>query len=98
MYIVRDSFQLKFGHFKEVKALLDEAANNKMFSEERQPRALSDFTGDSYRVVLEQSFSSLADFEKTLSGDFSKPEWQQWYSRFREHIASSQREIMKQVM
>jgi hypothetical protein len=98
MYIVRDIFQLKFGHYRDVKALLDEAMSKGMFSPDRRPRALSDFTGDAYRLVLEQGFETLADFEKTLSGDFQKEEWQQWYVRFKEHVVSSSREIMKQVM
>ena len=98
MYIVRDIFQLKFGHYRDVKALLDEAMNSGMFSRDCKPRALSDFTGDAYRLVLEQGFDSLADFEKTLTDDFKKEEWQKWYVRFKDHIESSHREIMKQVM
>lgn len=98
MYIVRDIFQLKFGHYRDVKALLDEAVSKNMFQETNSMRVLTDFTGDAYRLVLEQGFASLAEYEKTLTGEVSKSEWPQWYGRFKEHCESSHREIMRQVI
>ena len=44
-------------------------------------RLLTDFTGDSYRLVLEAGFNSLLEYETALSGGMSDPEWQQWYKR-----------------
>jgi hypothetical protein len=98
MYVVRDIFQLKFGHFRDVKTLFTEAVNKGMFPESHSVRGLSDFTGDAYRFVLEQTYSSLADYEKELTTGMAKEEWQQWYMQFREHIESSHREIMKEVI
>ena len=46
MFIVRDIFHLKFGHYKEAKALFDEAKNKNMLPDTNNLRVLSDFTGD----------------------------------------------------
>ncbi len=97
MYVVRDIFQLKFGHFKDAKALLDEVKEKDMLPKDVDRRMLSDFTGDAYRLVLEQSFNSLAEYEQHLQGTMSKPEFQQWYGQFKEHVESSHREILKQI-
>lgn len=96
MYIVRDIFQLKFGHFRPVKALMEEAMKKDMMPNP-STRFLSDFTGDSYRFVFEVSYASLADFEKELTSDMAKPEFQEWYKKFMEHVVSSHREILKEV-
>ena len=61
-------------------------------------RMLSDFTGDAYRVIMEMSFNSLADFEKELSTDMGKPEFQEWYKKFVEHVQSGHREILKVIL
>ena len=98
MYIVRDIFQLKFGHYRPVKVLMDEAMQKGMMPVADSLRLLSDFTGDSYRFIFETGYKALADFEKELSSDMSKPEWQEWYKKFMEHIESSHREILKVVM
>lgn len=97
MYIVRDIFHLKFGHYKDVKALFDEAFNKKMFPDGQQQRILTDFTGHSYRLILEQGFDTLAAYEKHLTDGMGSGEWPQWYERFKTHVESSRREILKQV-
>ncbi len=97
MYIVRDIFQLKFGHYRDVKALMDEAASKKMFAEHPTNRVLTDFTGDAYRLILEQGFGSLEEYEKTIATEMGKAEWANWYMRFKEHVVSSHREILRQV-
>lgn len=98
MYIVRDIFQLKFGHYRPVKTLMDEALKKGMMPESKSNRVLSDFTGDAYRFIFETGYDSLADFEKELTKDMAKPEWQEWYKRFMEHVEGSHREILKQVI
>ena len=98
MYIVRDIFQLKFAHFKPAKALLEEAMKKDMMPKTKGNRVLSDFTGNAYRLIFETSYDSLADFEKELGSDMAKPEWQDWYKKFVEHVESSHREILKTVM
>jgi hypothetical protein len=98
MYIVRDIFQLKFGHFRPVKTLMEEALKKGMMPNAKSMRLLSDFTGTAYRFIFETGYNSLADFENELTTDMAKPEWQDWYKKFSEHIEGSQREILKEVM
>lgn len=98
MYVVRDIFHLKFAHYRDVKALLDQAEQMGMFPDKEGNRMLTDFTGDSYRLIMEQSFKTLAEYEQMMSEGMGKAEWQQWYMKFKEHINTSQREILKLVM
>ena len=77
---------------------MEEAFQKGMMPDGESKRVLSDFTGDSYRLIFETGYKSLADFEKELTTDMSKPEWQEWYKKFMEHVVSSHREILKVVM
>ncbi len=95
MYIVREIFNLRFGHYREAKALIDEAASKKMFPETPHTRMLSDFTGKSYRLVFESGYKTLDDFEKSLTAEMNAGNWSEWYHRFKQHIESSHREILK---
>jgi len=97
MYVVRDIFQLKFGHFRPVKDMMAEARTNGMMPDSKGTRLLSDFTGNAYRFIFENSYDSLADYEKDMSSGMGKPEWQEWYKRFMEHVEGSHREILKTV-
>ncbi len=98
MYIIRDIFQLHFGAFKEAKALLDEAYSKGLLPDAKSARVLSDFTGDSYRLIFEEGYETLADYERSLSESMGKAAWKKWYEKFKQHIASSHREILKQVI
>lgn len=98
MFIVRDIFQLKFGHYKDAKILLDEAANKNILPQQQGDRILSDFTGDAYRLIFEQGFESLDEFEKSLSESISQNQWQQWFERFKPHVERSHREILKLII
>jgi hypothetical protein len=98
MYIVRDIFHLKFGHYKDAKALLDDAAKKQLLPEAQHARILSDFTGDSYRLILEEGFNTLADYEQHLQTSMGDHAWKQWYEQFKHHVERSHREILKQVM
>lgn len=98
MYVVRDIFQLKFGHFKEAKVLLSEAMDKRLLPQDSQLRVLSDFTGHSYRLIMESSFPGLAEYEQMLHSELNQDEWQQWYQQFKSHVDSSYREILKQVL
>ena len=97
MFIVRDIFYLEFGHFRHVKQLLDEAYDKKLFPDADKSRILSDFTGHSYRVIIESPFASLADFEAMLATGMSNPAFQEWYNRMKTHVRNSEREILKVV-
>ena len=98
MYIIRDIFQLRFGQYKEAKALLDDAYSNGLLPDAKSSRILSDFTGDSYRLIFEEGYDSLFDYEKFLTESMNKSDWKKWYAKFKEHVQSSQREILKVVM
>lgn len=96
-YVVRDIFKLKFGHFRPVKELLKEAAEKNLMPEAKSTRVLTDFTGDSYRLVFESGFDSLLNYETSLTSEMAGEEWQQWYKKFMEHVESSHREILKEL-
>ena len=98
MYVIRDIFQLKFGQFREAKALLEEAKNRRLLPEGHNMRALSDFTGGSYRLILEEGFDTLAAYEQSLTDGMKQPEWQDWYKAFKPLVAHSYREILKTVL
>ncbi len=46
MYIVRDIFNLKYGHYRPVKAMMDEAMKMGMMPNAKNSRILADFTGE----------------------------------------------------
>jgi predicted ester cyclase len=96
-YITRDIFQLKFGHFRDVKVLIEEARKSGLLPDGKAQRVLTDFTGNSYRLIFEEGFDSLGEYEKSLSSELNAEAWQQWYKRFKEHVESSHREILKQL-
>ena len=98
MFIVRDIFQLRFGAYKEAKALLDQAYSKGLLPDAKSARILSDFTGDSYRLIFEEGHDSLADYERSLSTSMGTKEWKAWYEKFKSHVTGSQREILKQVL
>ncbi len=97
MYIVRDVFNLKYGHYRPVKALMDEALKNGMMPTAKNSRMLSDFTGGAYRLIMELGFDTLAEYEKELTSDMAKPEFQEWYKKFIEHVDNGYREILKVI-
>ncbi len=98
MYIVRDIFQLHFGQYKDAKKLLDEAYSNGLLPDAKSSRVLTDFTGDAYRLIFEEGYDTLADYENSLTTSMQKPAWKKWYERFKPHVECSHREILKQVM
>ncbi|MEJ6979552.1 hypothetical protein WG906_03775 [Pedobacter sp. P351] len=97
MYIVRDIFHLKFGHFKDAKSLLDQALQSNTMPKTESVRVLSDFTGDSYRLIFEEGFNTLADYEQSLTSSMGGEDWKKWYEQFKQHVYRSHREILKQV-
>ena len=94
MYIIRDIFYLKFGHFKDAKNLLNDATERGLMPRTSQVRVLSDFTGDAYRLIFEEGFETLAEYEQSLTSSMQTNDWQQWYSEFKLHIDRSHREIL----
>jgi hypothetical protein len=94
MFIVRDIFHLKFGHYRDVKPLFDEVKSKGLLDVPGM-RLLTDSTGNSYRLIMEASFDSLAVYETFLGSTMGR---RQWYEGFKPHVESSYREILKQVV
>src|SRR6266571_2027806 len=97
MYIIRDIFHLHFGHYRDAKALVDEAMRKNTMPQAKSLRLLTDFTGDSYRLIFESGYDCLADYERSLTGAMAPTEWKKWYEKFKTHVSSSHREILKEV-
>ncbi len=97
MYIVREIFRLKFGHYRDAKSLVDEAVSKKMFTMTSHTRLLTDFTGPSYRMIFESGFETLDAFEKNLAAEMTGGNWHEWYHRFKRHVETSEREILNLV-
>ena len=97
-FVIRDIFYLKFGHFKDAKRLLEEATQKSMLPEASQTRILTDFTGDAYRLIFEEGYDNLSEYELSLNSSMRTDEWQDWYERFKPHVERSHREILKQII
>jgi hypothetical protein len=97
LIIVRDTFFLKFGKAKDAKALTKEF-NEILKKYDNTPRRfLTDFTGESYRLILESNFTDLSTFELTLKSHFGRDEWHKWYEKFIPLVNRSEREILTLV-
>jgi hypothetical protein len=97
MYIIREIFHLQFGHYRQVKALVDEAMQKHLLLQPPGSRILTDFSGQGYRFIIELPFATLAAYEKALKEELGGPGWTEWYESFKPHIRMSEREILKQV-
>ncbi len=98
MYIIRDIFKLKFGQYMDAKKLLDEAYSNGLLPAAKSSRILTDFTGDAYRLIFEEGYDTLGDYEHALNSSMQEATWKKWYEKFKIHVESSHREILKQMM
>lgn len=97
MYIVREIFYLQFGAFKQAKALVDEAIENKLLLQPAGSRLLTDFTGEGYRLIIELPYASLSHYEHDLKRELGGSGWPEWYDKFKRLVKSSEREILKQI-
>ncbi|MFA5833615.1 MAG: hypothetical protein WDA22_09070 [Bacteroidota bacterium] len=97
MIIVRNTFQMKFGHAKDVKALI--AEGRELMKQHGQPesRYMMDVTGKFYTLEMELKFENLAAYEKNSLETMSSMEFGAWYGKFMAHIDSGHREIFSVV-
>jgi hypothetical protein len=95
MYIIRDIFYLHFGKFKEASTLLHEASSRGLLPDAKSARVLSDFTGASYRLIFEEGYDSLEEYERSLAESMNKVSWKKWYSKFSLLVNRSEREILR---
>jgi len=95
MIVVRNVFQLQFGKARDALALWKEASGlaKKVDPNYTGFRLLTDVTGPAYTLVVEFTYPSLAEFEKTVHSLMSSPEWKAWYQKFIPLARSSHREI-----
>lgn len=97
MIVVRNTFQLKFGHAKEVKALIGEGREMMKHHGVDIPRYLMDVTGQFYTLEMESTYENLAVYEKSASETMSSKDFGAWYGKFMTHIESGHREIFSVV-
>ena len=97
MIIVRNTFQLKFGHAKEVKVLI--AEGRELMKQHGQPevRYLMDVTGKFYTLEMESAYENFSAYEKKSTETMSSKEFGAWYGKFMAHIESGNREIFSVV-
>jgi len=93
MIVVRNTFQLKFGMAKEAKAKIKEGLTYIEAMGVKDNRALMDLSGPFYTLVLENSFESLAAYEKGMTKLSKNKDWQKWYASFCELVLSGSRAI-----
>lgn len=98
MYIVRDIFYLQYGKYKEAKALLDKAYSSGLLPDARSARVLTDFTGTAYRLIFEEGYEHLEEYEQSLQTSMKKAAWKKWYEQFKVLVRYSEREILKLVL
>ncbi len=94
MVVVHDTFRIRFGAARDVRALLEEGMiamqdDGSMAN----MRALWNYTGPNYTVVLESTFDSLAALETEMKTAMSNPVWQEWYRKFVPFIEEGHRTI-----
>jgi len=51
-----------------------------------------------YSACIQSEYDSRADYEKSLTQSMNEKEWQEWYKKFKPHVDSSQREILKLIV
>ncbi len=98
MILVRDIFQLKFGHSGAAVDLWKQAIaiNRKLGYGNVTSRLLTDFAGGSYyTLVLETTFDSLAQFEKIFKDVLANAEWRAVYAKIIPLTESGRREILR---
>jgi hypothetical protein len=100
MVVVRDIFRLKFGQSREAVALWKEAAASLRTSGygAMNVRLLTDFAGaDFYTVVLESTFSSVADWEKAHLAARDNAAWKALYAKIIPFTEIGHREILSVI-
>lgn len=97
MIVIRDIFQLKFGKAKPAMELFKKGEKMMKESMTGKYRVYTDFTGPSYRLIMESEFESLSSMEAEMQKDMSNTEWKNWYEEFKPLVDSSYREILRLV-
>ena len=97
MFIVREIFYLHFGQYRAAKSLLDKAKAENLLLLPPGSKWLTDFTGKSYRLILELPFDSLNDYETDLNKELTGEGWKEWYESFKKLVEKGEREILRLI-
>ncbi|PZS04028.1 MAG: hypothetical protein DLM69_02330 [Candidatus Chloroheliales bacterium] len=95
MLIIRDVFQVKWGHVDEAVALMKEI-RDKWNSEGKKGfavRILTDASGPFFTMVTESEAQNLADWERLNAAAFADPDFAAWFARTAELVESGRREF-----
>ena len=96
MIIERNIFYLKFGKAKDALAAMKEMVKDFSPAAGGNVRMLTDVSGDSYRLVLEFSFSDFTEMEKKEK-QMDVTKWRETYQKFIPHCERAYREYLKVV-
>lgn len=97
MILVRNIFQLKFGQARPAVSAWKEglAVAERVGMPAGRWRLLTDLAGPSfYTLVLEGTYSSLAEFEQQAQQLMADPAWQAWYKQIAALSEGGRREIL----
>lgn len=92
MILVRIVFHAKWGKADEVIAGLKEGIGSMPTLGQGKVRILSDLSGESHTVVVEQVHESLAAWEQFRANMFSNPQFQEGNARSEDLILSGRTE------
>ena len=97
MIRVRDVFQAKYGKGDELVALLKEDRELSQASASaaqfKDHAILTDASGQFFTVVSEYTVDSLATWERVMAGEFSTPQFAEWFNRMMPLVESGRREF-----
>jgi hypothetical protein len=98
MIVVREVFQLKFGKAKEAKAAWKDFSALRKKHGLPESRVLTDYTGEYYTFIIEDTFNDIADFDRSLKSEVGMKEFGEWYhAKFVPLVDSGRREIFSVV-
>ncbi len=92
MILVRQVFQVKYGHMDKVLEALKAAAESDM-SSSGASRVLTDISGNNFTLVVETKAESLGAFWEGLQASFEDPEMAARAEPFMQYIESGHREF-----
>ncbi len=92
MILVRQVFQVKFGHMDEVLAAF-KAASESAQSSFNISRVLTDISGKNFTLVLETKTESMDAYWEALRASFEEPEIAAQSNSLMQHIESGYKEF-----
>ena len=81
MILVREVFRLQFGKAREALVVWREGRALAEQAGFKSSRLLTDLVGPYYTLVLENTFDSLADYERAGQALRENEKWRAWYAK-----------------